>query len=62
MNLQNNFEQALDKIAVDLYNKKVIIRGEEGTTITFKCATINELVELKEKCSKLLRSENFIYR
>ena len=62
MNLQNQSEQALDKISVDLYNKKIIIRGEDGTIITFKCATINELVELKDKCSKLLKSDNFIYR
>jgi len=62
MNLQNQSEQALDKISIDLYNKKVIIRGQEGTLIKFKCSTINELVELKEKCSKLLKTENFIYR
>lgn len=62
MNLQNTSEQALDKVVIDLYNKKVIIRGAEGTTLTFKCATINELVDLKEKCSKLLNTESFIYR
>ena len=62
MNLQNQSEIALDKISVDLYNKKIIIRGEDGTIITFKCATINELVELKEKCGKLLKTENFILR
>jgi len=62
MNLQNPSEQALNKIIVDLYNKKVIIRGENETTLTFRCATINELVALKEKCSKLLKTENFIYR
>jgi hypothetical protein len=62
MNLQNPSEPALDKITVDLYNKKVIIRGEHGTTLTFRCATINELVELKEKCGKLLKTDNFIYR
>lgn len=62
MNLQNPSEQALDKITIDLYNKKVIIRGENGTTLTFKCATINELVDLKEKCAKLLKTDIFIYR
>lgn len=62
MNMQNTSEQALDRISVDLYNKKVIIRGENGTTLTFRCATINELVELKEKCGKLLKTENFILR
>jgi len=62
MNLQNPSEQALDKISIDLYNKKVIIRGENGTTLTFRCATINELVDLKEKCGKLLKTDNFIYR
>ena len=62
MNLQNPSESALDKITVDLYNKKVIIRGENGTTLTFRCATINELVDLKQKCGRLLKSDNFIYR
>jgi hypothetical protein len=62
MNLQNPSEQALDKISIDLYNKKIIIRGENGTTLTFRCATINELVDLKEKCGKLLKTDNFIYR
>ena len=62
MNLQNPSEQTLDKISIDLYNKKVIIRGENGTTLTFRCATINELVDLKEKCGKLLKTDNFIYR
>ena len=62
MNLQNPSESALDKITIDLYNNKVIIRGENGTTLTFRCATINELVELKEKCGKLLKTDNFIYR
>jgi len=62
MNLQNPSEQALDKVTIDLYNKKIIIRGEEGTALTFKCATINELVDLKEKCARLLKTENFIYR
>lgn len=62
MNLKNPLEQALDKITVDLYNKKVIIRGQEGTTLTFRCATINELVDLKEKCARLLKTDSFIYR
>jgi hypothetical protein len=62
MNFQNTFEQALDKITVDIYNKRVIIRGEHGTTLIFKCASINELVELKQQCSRVLKSENFIYR
>jgi hypothetical protein len=62
MNLSNPSEQALDIISVDLYNKKVVIRGEEGSTITFKCATINELVELKEQCGKVLKSNNFVVR
>jgi len=62
MNLQNHSEQALDKISIDLYNKKILIRGEDGTLITFKCATINELIDLKQQCSKLLKSENFVYR
>lgn len=62
MNLKNPQEQALDIITVDLYNKKIVIRGEDATTITLKCSTINELVELKEECSQLLKSKNFAYR
>jgi hypothetical protein len=62
MNLQNSSEQVLDRISVDLYNKKVIVRGEEGTTLTFKCSSINEMFELKEKCGKLLKTEHFIVR
>jgi hypothetical protein len=62
MNLTNPLEQALDTITIDLYNKKVIIQGEDGTTITFKCGTINELVELKDQCGKLLKSRNFVIR
>jgi hypothetical protein len=55
-------EIATDKISIDLYSKKVIIRGDEGASIIFKCSSINELIDLKEKCSKLLKSENFVYR
>lgn len=62
MNLKNPSEQALDIISVDLYNKKVFIRGEDETIIALKCATINELVELKNQCSKLLKSQNFVIR
>ncbi len=62
MNLKNPQEQVLDKIAIDLYNKKIFIRGDEGTNITFKCSTINELIDLKQKCAKLLKTENFTYR
>ena len=62
MNLKNPLEQALDKITIDLYNKKVIVRGEEGTTLTFKCSTINELVDLKQKCAILLKTDSFVYR
>jgi len=55
-------ERVLDKIIVDLYNKKVIIRSEEDSTIVFKCSTINELVEFIEKCKGLLNTDNIIYR
>ena len=62
MNLQNPSEQALDSFTVDLYNKKVFITGEQGTTLVFKCATINELVELKQQCAKLLKTKHFTVR
>jgi hypothetical protein len=62
MNLQNPLETALDTISIDLYNKKVFITGSEGTSLTFKCATINELVELKEQCAKLLKTKHFLVR
>jgi hypothetical protein len=62
MNLQNTSERVLDKISVDLYNKKVIIRGDDGTTLIFKCGSINEMIELKQQCGKLLKTESFIVR
>ena len=52
----------LDIITVDLYNKKVIVRGEDSSVITFKCSTINELVELVEQCKKMLKSDKVIVR
>lgn len=55
-------EQLTDKIAIDILNKKITVFCEENSKIVFKCSTINELVDLKEKCSQLLKSTNFIYR
>jgi hypothetical protein len=55
-------ERVLDKITVDLYNKKVIIRGEEDSQIIFKCSSINEFCELLDKCKKLLKTDNVICR
>jgi len=52
----------LDIITVDLYNKKVIVRGEDQSVITFKCSTINELVELVDQCKKMLNSDRIIVR
>ena len=52
----------LDIITVDLYNKKVIVRGEDSSVITFKCSTINELIELVEQCKKMLQSDKVIVR
>ena len=52
----------LDIITVDLYNKKVIVRGEDSSVITFKCSTINELIELVEQCKKMLKSDKVIVR
>jgi hypothetical protein len=59
MNLSEDVES---KVIADLYNKKVIIHGVEGTTVKFKCATINEFVELIDKCKKLLKTDNLIIR
>lgn len=55
-------EQVSNRIIIDVLSKKITIKGEEGSSIVFRCSTINELVELKEKCSLLLKSQNFIYR
>lgn len=55
-------EKVVDKITVDLYNKKVILRSEDDSVITLRCSTINELVELLEKCKGLLNTDNIIYR
>ena len=52
----------LDIITVDLYNKKVIVRGEDSSVITFKCSTINALIELVEQCKKMLESDKVIVR
>jgi hypothetical protein len=50
-------ERVLDKISVDLYNKKVVIRGDEGALVTFKASSINELVDLIGKCKELVGTE-----
>jgi len=55
-------EQLLDKISADLYNKKIFITGEDGTKLIFKCATINEFIELLDECKKLLKTDNVICR
>jgi hypothetical protein len=52
----------LDIITVDLYNKKVIVRGEDKSVITLKCSTINELIELVDQCKKMLKSDKVIVR
>lgn len=52
----------LDIITVDLYNKKVIVKGEDSSVITFKCSTINELIELIDQCKKMLESDRVIVR
>jgi hypothetical protein len=54
-------EQIVDKISVDLYNKKIFLLGEEGAKLVFKCATINEFVNLLDECKKLLKTDNIIY-
>jgi hypothetical protein len=55
-------EQVVDKISVDLYNKKIFIFGEDNAKVVFRCNTINELVELLDKCKKLLKTDNIKYR
>jgi hypothetical protein len=50
-------ERVLDKITVDLYNKKVVVRGDEGSTVTFRASSINELVDLIGKCKELVKTE-----
>ena len=60
--MPDNTTKLLDIITVDLYNKKVIGRGEDQSIITFKCSSINELVELIDQCKKMLKTENVIVR
>ena len=50
-------ERVLDKITVDLYNKKVVVRGDEGALVTFKASSINELVDFISKCKELIGTE-----
>ena len=50
--------KVLDIITVDLYNKKVILRGEDQSVITFRCSSITELMELLEQCKKMLKTDN----
>jgi hypothetical protein len=50
-------ERVLDKITVDLYNKKVVVRGDEGSTVIFRASSINELIDLVDKCKKLVKTE-----
>jgi len=55
-------ERVLDKITVDLYNKKVVVRGDEGALVTFKASSINELVDLIGKCKELVKTEHLTVR
>jgi len=50
--------KVLDIITVDLYNKKIILRGEDQSVITFRCSSITELMELLEQCKKMLKTDN----
>ena len=50
-------EKVIDKISVDLYNKKVIMRGSGDSVVIFKCSSMNELIDLMDKCKKLLKTE-----
>jgi hypothetical protein len=55
-------ERVLDKITVDLYNKKVVVRGDEGSLVAFKASSINELINLMNECKRLLKVENVTVR
>jgi len=52
----------LDIIRVDLYNKKIMVEGEDESVITLKCGSINELIELLDQCKKLIKTKNVILR
>ena len=52
----------LDIIRIDLYNKKIIVEGEDSSVITLKCGSINELIELLDQCKKLIKTDNVILR
>tara|TARA_B100001142_G_C14108145_1_gene568035 strand:- start:17 stop:199 length:183 start_codon:yes stop_codon:yes gene_type:complete len=52
----------LDIIRVDLYNKKIVVEGEDKSVITLKCGSINELIELLDQCKKLIKTDNVILR
>jgi hypothetical protein len=55
--MMDSTERVLDKITVDLYNKKVVVRGDEGSIVTFKASSINELVDFIGKCKELVGTE-----
>ena len=50
-------ERVLDKISVDLYNKKVVVMGDEGSLVAFKASSINELIDLMNECKRLVGTE-----
>jgi len=59
----NIFENTIiPKIYANLYLKKVTVYTVEGAPVSFKCATINEFVELIDKCKKLLKTDIVISR
>lgn len=62
MNLINPSERALDKITVDLYNNKVIVHGSEDTTLTFRCSSVTEMINLMQECKRILKTDNVIIR
>jgi hypothetical protein len=55
-------ERVLDKITVDLYNKKVFVRGSEDSRVVFKCSSVTELINLINECKRLLKVDNVIVR
>lgn len=58
----NTSEDLVAKLFVDVLAKKVTLYGVDGAILKFKCGTINEFVELIDKCKKLLKTDQVICR
>lgn len=58
----NSNETVIDKIVVDLYNRKVIVKSNNNTTVILKCSSITELTNLVRKCREMLKVNNVVVR